>query len=110
MKMNLLSVRMINIFDVLKIKLMKKHFFTVAFILLTGYISFSQTYITQVRPADSKFWGYANEKGELIIPAQFKKCYKFSPEGLAVIYDTDENQYYFINTKGEKLQTEISKF
>jgi hypothetical protein len=101
-----------NIFEMRKKnKIMKTRlFFSVAIILLTGYISFSQTYITQVKPADSKNWGYANEKGELVIPAQFSKCYKFSPEGLAVIYDSKERQYYFINTKGEKLQTEISSF
>src|SRR3972149_12092721 len=69
-----------------------------------------QTYVTQVKPIGSDLWGYANQKGEIIIQAQFTKCYKFSIEGLAPIYDTKNRQYYFINLKGEKLSTEITDF
>ena len=70
----------------------------------------AQTLITQVKPVGSKTWGYANLKGELVIPAQFEKCYKFGSDGYATIYGTKERQYYFINTKGEKLNTEINGF
>lgn len=70
----------------------------------------AQKFITQVKPAGSKFWGYANESGDLIIPATFAKCYKFSPEGYAPIYDQEARQYYFIDTKGNKLNTEIKDF
>lgn len=70
----------------------------------------AQNLITQVKPAGSKTWGYANIKGELVIPAQFEKCYKFGSDGFATIYGTKERQYYFINTKGEKLNTEIQGF
>ncbi|MEO8088144.1 MAG: WG repeat-containing protein [Bacteroidota bacterium] len=69
----------------------------------------SQTYLTQVKPA-GKSWGYANQKGEVIIPAQYIRCYKFSSEGFAAIYDAKEHQYIFINTKGEKMNTEIKEF
>src|SRR5690349_2042919 len=81
----------------------------IAVIVATAQLS-AQTYITQVKPVGSKFWGYANLKGEMIIPAQFEKCYKFSPDGYATIYDTKAKQYYFINTKGERLNTEITSF
>jgi len=82
--------------------------FASVFFLSTS--SFSQTYLTQVKPADSKTWGYANEKGELVIKPQFEKCHKFSAEGLAPIYDTKNKQYYFINVKGEKVNTEVKDF
>ncbi len=82
----------------------------VAIIALMMTSAFSQTYITQVKPAGSKFWGYANLKGELIIPAQYEKCYQFSEDGYATIYDTKARQYFFINPKGERLATEIASF
>jgi len=81
-------------------------------LLLTAFafVSFAQSYITQVKPAGEKLWGYANQNGEIILPAKYEKCYKFSPEGLAAIYDKEERQYYFINPKGEKLETEVKGF
>ncbi len=83
---------------------------TLFFLLLITGTTFSQIYVTQVKVAGQKKWGYATLSGELIIPAQYEKCYKFSSDGLAAIYDSDKRQYYFINTKGEKLATEISSF
>ena len=73
-------------------------------------ISFSQNYITQVKPDGEKQWGYANLKGEIIIPPKYAKCYKFSPEGWAAIYNQEERQYYFINPKDEKMNTEVKEF
>ncbi len=90
---------------------MKKQLLLSMFITATMMTTaFSQNYITQVKPAGSKFWGYANIKGELIIPAQYEKCYRFSEDGYAPIYDTKARQYFFINTKGERLSTEIVSF
>ncbi len=81
--------------------------FIVSFVCITVQ---AQTYITQVKPSGSKYWGYANIKGEIIIPAQFEKCYRFSPSGYATIYDTKERQYFFINQKGGRLKTEVTSF
>jgi len=90
---------------------MKKQLFLIGIVItLMITTSFSQTLITQVKPSGSKFWGYANVKGELIIPAQFEKCYRFSEDGYATVYDGKSRQYYFINPKGEKLSTEIVSF
>lgn len=47
--------------------------------------------------------GYINEKGEMVIPAQYKKAYFFSG-GMAKVV-TFENQIQFINTKGEVVHT-----
>jgi hypothetical protein len=80
------------------------------FVLILFINTFSQTYLTQVKPADSKKWGYVNEKGDLVIPPQYEKCHKFSKNGLAPVYDTKARQYYFINTKGEKVETEVKDF
>jgi hypothetical protein len=78
--------------------------------LLFGIGAFAQTYNILVRPAGVKEWGYANLKGDMIIDAKYKKCIGFSDDGLAAIYDAKLKQYYFINTKGETLPTEISDF
>ncbi len=78
--------------------------------MMTVLAAESQTLVTQVKPAGSKEWGYANIKGDIIIPAQYAKCYRFSPEGLAAIYDQSEKQYHFINLKNERLQVEVSQF
>jgi hypothetical protein len=88
----------------------KKTLFSFIALFLVTCNAFSQTYITQVKAPGQKKWGYATLSGELIIPAQYEKCYKFSSDGLAAIYDTEHRQYYFINTKGEKLPTEVSSF
>jgi hypothetical protein len=89
---------------------MKKKTLIVLWMLLVAGSSMAQTYVTQVKPAGNKKWGYANLKGELIIPAQYEKCYEFSSEGLAIIYDSKAKQHHFINLKGEKLPTEVSSF
>ena len=82
--------------------------FALVFVLCTA--TMAQRYLTQVKPADSKKWGYVNEKGELVIPPQYEKCHKFSKDGLAPIYDTKARQYYFINTQGERVETEVKDF
>ncbi len=75
-----------------------------------AYSSISQTYLVQVKPAGSKTWGYANEKGEIVIPATFEKCYEFSEEGYAPIYEPSEKAHHFIDVKGKRLATQITDF
>src|ERR1035437_2345537 len=86
----------------------KKMFFILAVVLLAGMTAIAQTYVILVRPLGVKEWGYANLKGELIIPAKYRKCTEFSEDGLAVI--NDAKQVTFINIKGETLKTEITDF
>jgi len=88
----------------------KKISLSFSLLFLIGYGTFAQTYVTQIKPAGSKKWGYANMKGEVIIEPQFDKCYEFTSAGLAAIYDSKNRQYYFINLKGEKLATDIKDF
>ncbi|MDB5272383.1 MAG: repeat-containing protein [Chitinophagaceae bacterium] len=88
----------------------KEIFLSLIFSVLISFSVTAQTLLSQVKPAGSKTWGYANSKGELIIPAKYEKCYKFSSEGLAPIYDVEKKQFYFINPKGETLPVEISNF
>jgi len=90
---------------------MKRNILSLLLVILAASFQVSaQNFLTQVKPKDSRLWGYANQKGELVIPARFEKCYPFSSAGLAPIYDTRERQYYFINVKGEKLTTEVTSF
>jgi hypothetical protein len=78
---------------------------TLTLLLTTG--AFAQTYLTQARPADKKEWGYINQKGEWVIEAKYRKCFKFS-DGYAPIYE--DKKFFFINPKGEKLETEVGNF
>lgn len=94
---------------------MKKRFFLTVLLAFISLSIFSQsagqkTCIAMVKPYGGDLWGYVNQKGEIIISAQFSKCFPFSSEGLAVIHDTKAKQYYFINTKGERLTTEVADF
>ena len=87
-----------------------KRFIPTLLLAAIASVSYSQNYYTQVKPAGEKLWGYANQKGEVVIAPKYAKCYKFSPEGWAAIYNQDERQYYFINTKGENMNTEVKGF
>lgn len=73
-------------------------------------VSTAQSYLVLAKPFGNKYWGYANEKGEMVIPAQYEKAYKFSPDGYATVYDKKKRQYMFINTKGEPLATDVTDF
>ena len=73
-----------------------------------NFTAFAQTLITQVKPMGKKEWGYINSNGETVIDAKFRKCYKFSAEGLAPIYES--KKWFFIKTNGEQLSTEKSGF
>ncbi len=79
-------------------------------VLLLGCGAFAQNYVILVRPTGSGEWGYADLKGNLIIDAKYRKCAGFSEDGLAPIYDPATKQFYFINLKGEMLQTEVNGF
>ena len=85
-----------------------KTFSIITLSLLMSIAAMSQTYITQVKPYGEKTWGYINLDGEMIIAPIYKKCYEFAENGLAPIYES--KKFHFINTKGEKLATEIDGF
>lgn len=87
-----------------------KKTFTVCAFGLNALLLQAQTHIVQVKPFESKKWGYANVNGDLVIPAQYEKCYPFSSNGLAVIYDEKERQYHFIDLSNKRLETNPSKF
>jgi hypothetical protein len=90
--------------------MIQKKLFIVGAFVVNALLVQSQTLIVQVKPAGSKTWGYAGVNGELIIPAQYDKCYPFSSNGYAAIYNSKERQYHFINLKNEPLETEQPKF
>lgn len=81
-----------------------------ALVLLYGINSFAQSYVILAQPAGSKDWGYADLSGNLIIDAKYRKCTSFSEDGYSAIYDGKSKQFYFIDLKGETLQTEITGY
>lgn len=70
----------------------------------------AQTLVFQAKTFETQKWGYANLEGEIIIPAEYEKCYPFSSNGLAVIYDGKERQYHFIDLKNTRLKTDPESF
>jgi len=89
---------------------MKKNIFLSLTVCMLAFSSYSQTYITQVKSLQNKKWGYISLNGDVVVEPKFEKCYQFSSDGLAAIYDSDNRQYYFINTKGERLATDVKDF
>jgi len=77
------------------------------FITLFSYASFAQIFLIQVKTATGK-WGYANLKGDLVIPAQFDNCDPFAENGLAIVEKNKMN--VIINTKGEEIPAEIKGY
>jgi hypothetical protein len=83
-------------------------------LLYTGIIFLSallnaQTYRVAVQPIGSKFWGYANEKSQLVIEAKFLKCTDFSEDGFAAVMD-NEKRYFFIDKDGNELKLPVSSY
>ncbi len=88
-----------------------KHTFSIfTFLVCLSSSAWAQTYVVQVKSAQTKKWGYANKEGKLIIPAEYAKCFEFTPDGLATVQDPKTRQYQFINLKGEPLPVEIKNF
>ncbi|MBK8338630.1 MAG: WG repeat-containing protein [Flavobacteriales bacterium] len=70
----------------------------------------AQTLLVQVKPVGSDLWGYADNKGEMVVPPTYKSCFRFTESGYAAVNDPATKQGGFINTKGERLKTEVSDF
>lgn len=89
---------------------MIQRLFTLGAFVVNALLIQSQTLIVQVKPMDSKTWGYAGIDGKLIIPAEYDKSHPFSSNGLAITYNSKERQYHFIDLKNKVLETEEPKF
>jgi hypothetical protein len=66
-------------------------------------VGFTQTYIIKVKTEGSSMWGFANIRGEMIIPPKFKYCDSFSADGVVTAYEPKGDKVYFFNVKGELL-------
>lgn len=86
-----------------------KNLFIILTVFLFSTVS-AQEYRVQVLPENSKLWGYANEKGELLIAPQFKKCFEFSENGTAPAYDPKTREHTFIRKDGTSITPERSGF
>jgi len=83
---------------------------SVLFILSSVFLALStvaQSYLIQVKDASGK-WGYANVKGEMVIPAQYEHCDPFGENGLAVV--VKDKITSIINAKGEIIPSEVNGF
>ncbi|MBK6752250.1 MAG: WG repeat-containing protein [Flavobacteriales bacterium] len=87
-----------------------KTIFSVALTLASASVGSAQTLLVQVKPAGSDLWGYANNKGEMVVPPTYKSCFRFTESGYAAVNDPVTKKGGFIDTKGQRLQTEVSDF
>jgi hypothetical protein len=53
---------------------------------------------------DTGLWGYMNNKGEVVIPAQYSAAKDFSIDGFALVKEKNSKVYYYIDIKGNKLE------
>lgn len=88
---------------------MKKTILTIAAGLIATAV-FSQNYIIQVKKNADEGWAYMDIEGNFITGNTYKKCFPFSKEGYAVVYNDKQKKYQFIDKNGEILNTEIDKF
>ena len=88
---------------------MKKTNLIGGLLVLFSLQSFAQTQLMMVKPVDSNLWGYANEKGVMVIPAKYEKCKAFSSDGIAAVLDPTKGEFIFIDTKGVELKTVAKK-
>lgn len=78
--------------------------------LLTSAVVHGQRYIAQVKPAGQELWGYMSSTGEMVVPPTYKGCFRFNESGYAAVQDPATKNGAFINTKGERLATEVGAF
>jgi hypothetical protein len=88
---------------------MKKLSFFALLLLLVQPV-FSQKYLAIAKSGEGDSWGYIDPKGEFVIAPTYKKALDFSEDGLAPVLEKDSKQFVFINTKGEKVKTDITDF
>jgi hypothetical protein len=86
---------------------MKRYVFTAILATFISSISVAQTYVFMMKNAEGK-WGYANVKGEIVIPPQYENCDPFAENGLAVI--VKDKVFTIINTKGQAIPTDVQKY
>jgi hypothetical protein len=82
--------------------------YTFTLLLVSG--AFAQTYIAQVKSMKNKKWGYINNLGVMIVEPQYESTYRFSSDGIAVVFDANSKQYVFINTQGARLTTDVKTY
>jgi hypothetical protein len=81
----------------------------ITFLLLLAFTSVTalpQTYLFQAKKKGSGKWGYANLKGEMVIPQQFKISTKFCKSGTALAHN---GNFVLIDRNGEILKTDVKK-
>jgi hypothetical protein len=72
---------------------------------LTGF-AHAADLLSMAKPADSAEWGYIDASGEMVIEAKYRKCFPFSEDGYAPIYDKKRKSWVFIDAKGGELAAE----
>jgi len=87
-----------------------KTVFTFFIALIVSGNCFSQSLLAQAKPAGQDKWGYIDESGNFVIEAIYAKCHPFSEEGFAPIYEKSRKSFFFIDTKGNELKTDVKTF
>lgn len=87
-----------------------KYFISVILLFnITCSLLSAQTIRILVKPVDSKYWGYSDEKGNFF-EARYLYCEPFSEDGFAIVYSSARKEYRVIDRFGKEMKTEITGF
>lgn len=89
---------------------MKKLIVTFSLALLLTGNAFSQKYLIQVKSPQNDKWGYIDIDGNFVIQPQYEKCYEFTEDGVAAVYDSKNRQFFFVSANGGRVVTDIKDF
>jgi len=91
----------------LKLKNMKKTTLILLALMMSMGV-FAQEYFLLVKDPAKEGWMYVDIEGVQLGDQDYKKCYSFTEDGLAVVIDG--KKIFFLNTKGEKVIPEMQNF
>ncbi len=89
---------------------MKRYLLFVFGILLLAINLQAQKYLAAVQSNTNNLWGFIDETGEYVLPPIYKYAFGFSESGLAPIYDSFEDEIYYINLKGDTVLASTDRY
>ncbi|MEZ4316324.1 MAG: WG repeat-containing protein [Myxococcota bacterium] len=70
---------------------------------LLGSIAQAADLTSMAKPAGEDEWGYIDTSGAFVIEPKYRKCFPFSEDGYAPIFDKKRKSWVFIDPKGQEL-------
>ena len=84
------------------------HLLITVFLFIYQITLEAQIYRCQVEV--NGFWGYIDERGEIVIKPIYQRTQPFSSDGIALVKKLESTQWEIIDINGNRIQTEVSTF